>query len=132
MDAARRMTPTTSRRFPPPWSVEEYAESFIDRDANGQALAYVYFDEEQRPVGDSDHADMGIARFFLAVLVVEHGGSFMRDAHHTVSIAGLLSALPIWLPTTTVKTSPLLAALTAEVWYVDCVAPAIATPFSFH
>jgi hypothetical protein len=37
------------RRFPPPWSVEE-ADSkldrrcFIVRDANGQALAYVYFE----------------------------------------------------------------------------------------
>jgi hypothetical protein len=35
-----------SRRFPPPWSVEELAECFIVRDANGQALAYVYFSED--------------------------------------------------------------------------------------
>jgi hypothetical protein len=34
------------RRFPPPWSVEESEACFIVRDANGQALAYVYFDEE--------------------------------------------------------------------------------------
>jgi hypothetical protein len=40
-----------ARRFPPPWSVDE-ADSkldrrcFIVRDANGQALAYVYFEEE--------------------------------------------------------------------------------------
>ena len=27
---------TTSRRFPPPWSVEETAPCFIVRDANGQ------------------------------------------------------------------------------------------------
>jgi hypothetical protein len=36
------------RRFPPPWSVEEPnpkldRRGFIVRDANGQALAYVYF-----------------------------------------------------------------------------------------
>jgi hypothetical protein len=31
------------RRFPPPWSIEELAECFIVRDANGLALAYVYF-----------------------------------------------------------------------------------------
>jgi K+/H+ antiporter YhaU regulatory subunit KhtT len=36
------------RRFPPPWSVEEHpgGESFIIRDAKGQALAYVYFEDE--------------------------------------------------------------------------------------
>jgi hypothetical protein len=36
----------TSRRFPPPWSAEETDACFIVRDANGQALAYVYFEEE--------------------------------------------------------------------------------------
>ena len=35
-----------SRRFSPPWSVEETDARFIVRDANGQALAYVYFEEE--------------------------------------------------------------------------------------
>ena len=34
------------RRFPPPWSVEETDACFIVRDANGQALAYVYFEDE--------------------------------------------------------------------------------------
>jgi hypothetical protein len=34
------------RRFPPPWSVEETDARYIVRDANGQALAYVYFEEE--------------------------------------------------------------------------------------
>lgn len=33
------------RRFPPPWSLDEYTESFIVRDAAGQRLAYVYYDE---------------------------------------------------------------------------------------
>jgi hypothetical protein len=34
----------TSRRFPPPWDIEEYDRScFIVRDNNGQALTYVYF-----------------------------------------------------------------------------------------
>jgi hypothetical protein len=32
------------RRFPPPWTVEEYRSiSFIIRDANKFAVAYVYF-----------------------------------------------------------------------------------------
>jgi hypothetical protein len=35
-----------SRRFPPPWSVEETDACFIVRDADGHALAYVYFEEE--------------------------------------------------------------------------------------
>ena len=35
-----------SRRFPPPWSVEETDACFIVRDANRQALAYVYFEQE--------------------------------------------------------------------------------------
>ena len=35
-----------ARRIPPPWSVEETDACYIVRDANGQALAYVYFEEE--------------------------------------------------------------------------------------
>jgi hypothetical protein len=34
------------RRFPPPWTVEENEESYAVRDATGQALAYVYFEDE--------------------------------------------------------------------------------------
>jgi len=35
------------RRFPPPWDIEEAnASCFIVRDKNGQALAYVYFEDE--------------------------------------------------------------------------------------
>ena len=35
------------RRFPPPWDIEEHDQSsFIVRDNNGQALAYVYFENE--------------------------------------------------------------------------------------
>ena len=35
------------RRFPPPWSVEEYNDAcFIVRDNDGQQLASVYFEEE--------------------------------------------------------------------------------------
>jgi hypothetical protein len=32
----------TSRRFPPPWRVEQVPGSFKVLDANGQVLAYVY------------------------------------------------------------------------------------------
>jgi hypothetical protein len=34
------------RRFPPPWRVEGSTESFKIVDALGQALAYVYFEDE--------------------------------------------------------------------------------------
>jgi hypothetical protein len=34
------------RRFPLPWSVEETAACFIVRDSNGQALSYVYCEDE--------------------------------------------------------------------------------------
>jgi len=36
-----------SRRFPPPWTIEELNDAcFVVSDANGQALAYVYFEDE--------------------------------------------------------------------------------------
>jgi hypothetical protein len=34
------------RRFPSPWSTEARTESFIVKDATGQPLAYVYFEDE--------------------------------------------------------------------------------------
>ena len=35
-----------ARRFPPPWSAELTPNCFIVRDANGQQLAYVYYENE--------------------------------------------------------------------------------------
>ena len=37
---------STERRFPPPWSAEVTPNCFIVRDANGQALSYVYYESE--------------------------------------------------------------------------------------
>ena len=35
------------RRFPPPWTIEELNNAcFVVRDSGGQALAYVYYEEE--------------------------------------------------------------------------------------
>ena len=36
----------SQRRFPPPWSVDELDACFVVRDHGGQALAYVYFEDE--------------------------------------------------------------------------------------
>jgi len=35
----------TPRRFPAPWSVEEGDTYFLVKDASGQKLGYVYFDD---------------------------------------------------------------------------------------
>jgi hypothetical protein len=40
------MTEQPPRRFPPPWTVEETQPCFIVRDANKQALAFVYCEDE--------------------------------------------------------------------------------------
>jgi hypothetical protein len=34
------------QRFPPPWSIVEHPECFAITDAAGQALAFVYFEDE--------------------------------------------------------------------------------------
>jgi hypothetical protein len=34
------------RRFPPPWSIEARQESFIVKDADGQQIAYLYYENE--------------------------------------------------------------------------------------
>jgi hypothetical protein len=34
-----------TRRFPPPWTVEELDACFVVRDVNGEVLAYVYCEE---------------------------------------------------------------------------------------
>jgi hypothetical protein len=33
-----------SRRYPPPWDILDNGACFIVRDANGQALAYLYYE----------------------------------------------------------------------------------------
>jgi hypothetical protein len=35
---------TQPRRFPPPWSAEVQPNYYVVRDANGQQLAYVYYE----------------------------------------------------------------------------------------
>jgi hypothetical protein len=38
---------TGTRRFPPPWTVEEIPGGYKVKDANGQSLAYIYGRETQ-------------------------------------------------------------------------------------
>jgi hypothetical protein len=55
--------PPPARRFPPLWSAEESEACFIVRDANGQALAYVYFEEEpatSRRLSDCSKTSEGV------------------------------------------------------------------------
>jgi hypothetical protein len=37
---------TELRHFPPPWKADDNGACFIVKDRNGQALAYVYYEEE--------------------------------------------------------------------------------------
>jgi hypothetical protein len=62
---------STSRRFPPPWSVEEADACFIVRDKSGQALGYFYFEDEpgRRSAAKAAHQGRGAA----------HGGQ-LREA----------------------------------------------------
>ena len=48
------MSQQSTRRFPPPWTVEEIPGGYKVKDANGQSLAYIYGRETQ--------ADADIAR----------------------------------------------------------------------
>jgi len=36
----------SGRRFPPPWTAEVTPNCFVVRDANGQALSHVYYENE--------------------------------------------------------------------------------------
>ena len=35
-----------ARRFPPPWTAEDIGAAYVVRDHDGQALAYIYYEEE--------------------------------------------------------------------------------------
>jgi hypothetical protein len=60
---------TEPRRLPPPWSVDDPdaklgQDCFIVRDADGHALAYVYFEDEpgRRAAREDAHARRGAAQ----------------------------------------------------------------------
>jgi hypothetical protein len=90
------------RRFPPPWSVEETDACFIVRDGNGQALAYVYFEEEpgrRSATHPNDHHDAltsyrvgGIPWVVLSISCLRRASlrrASARSASRTKSFANL-------------------------------------------
>jgi hypothetical protein len=52
-----------SRRFPPPWSVEDIGAAYVVTDSGGQKLVYVYYEEEpgQAISGQAAHQGRGSA-----------------------------------------------------------------------
>jgi hypothetical protein len=56
-----------SRRFPPPWRADKIPGGYVVRDANGQAIAYIYSrdneaEARQAKVLTADEARRNIAR----------------------------------------------------------------------
>jgi hypothetical protein len=51
-----------TRRFPPPWSIEERQACFIVKDGNGLALAFIYFEDEpgRRSAAKVTHTRQGV------------------------------------------------------------------------
>ena len=91
----------TPRGFPSPWSVEETDVCFVVRDHNGQALAYVYFEEEPgRRWGSghktSEHYMRGAthSRRFLPTDQIR--GSHARIGRRGASESICLSAVGPW------------------------------------
>jgi hypothetical protein len=62
---AAEKIPLPNRRFPPPWSVEELDACFVVRDRGGQALAYVYFEDEpgRRSAANARRSAQDCSRF---------------------------------------------------------------------
>jgi len=49
----------TSRRFPAPWSADKIPGGYVVRDANGQALAYIYSRDNEDEARQASPADCG-------------------------------------------------------------------------
>jgi hypothetical protein len=47
----------TTRRFPPPWTVVEHAESYKVQDATGQAVGWFYFRRDPEVASQSATAE---------------------------------------------------------------------------
>jgi hypothetical protein len=77
------MSQQSTRRFPPPWTVEEIPGGYKVKDANGQSLAYVYGRETRADADTANVLTMDEARRiarniaklpnYLAAEGVDHG-----------------------------------------------------------
>jgi hypothetical protein len=65
------------RRFPSPWSIEERSESFLVKDADGQRIAFVYFEDE--PVRQSSTKRVSRDEAFLLAVNIAKLPSVPRD-----------------------------------------------------
>ncbi|MGC1355840.1 MAG: hypothetical protein WA851_08635 [Xanthobacteraceae bacterium] len=66
------------RRCPPPWRIQENDESYVVMDANGQRLAFIYFEDE--PVRQSSMKRIGKDDAWqLARAIVRIPGLLQRD-----------------------------------------------------
>ena len=63
------MTEQNTRRFPPPWSVEQIPGGYKVLDANGQALAYVYGRETRADADTANVLTMDEARRMASNIV---------------------------------------------------------------
>jgi hypothetical protein len=73
-----RMTP---RRFPTPWRADKIAGGYVVRDANGQALAYIYSRDNEA----AQHRDYLSSDEFKAAL---HEAGFGVDRGRIVDVSG--------------------------------------------
>jgi hypothetical protein len=74
----------TTRRFPPPWTAEVTPNCFIVRDANGQALSYVYYESEpgRRSAAKLLSKDEARVVRMLRAAVEREGGQSAFAKHH--------------------------------------------------
>jgi hypothetical protein len=74
----------TTRRFPPPWTAEVTPNCFIVRDANGQALSYVYYESEpgRRSAAKLLSKDEARVVRMLRAAVERQGGQSAFAKHH--------------------------------------------------
>jgi len=65
-----------TRRFPPPWTVEQIPGGYKVKDANGQSLAYVYGRETRADADIANVLTMDEARLFLTIARPAGASSF--------------------------------------------------------